>query len=169
MVEDKNNYRPRGPMTILTRQPAQGRSNEGGLRIGETERDGVIANGMSVFVRESMMTRGDGTVLTQGTRKPYHIYVDNTTGLLAVFNDKVKRSLVLDGKAPQYERSFSVLNVPYSFKLLLLELATMNVQMRLITSNNMDQFDSMKGKKKLKTETLSSKSCVAGVATQNKS
>lgn len=155
MVEDKINYRPRGPMTTLTRQPVQGRSNEGGLRIGEMERDGVIANGMAAFVRESMMTRGDGTVLTEGTRKPYHIYVDNTTGLLAVFNDKVKRSLLLDGTAPQYERSFSVLNVPYSFKLLLQELATMNVQMRLITSDNMDQLESMKGKEVIKMESFS--------------
>ena len=95
MVEDKINFRERGPNTALTRQPVQGRSNEGGLRIGEMERDGVIANGMSSFVRESMMTRGDGTMLVNSTRKPYRICVDNHTGLIAVYNEgKMQRSIM---------------------------------------------------------------------------
>lgn len=145
MVEDKINFRERGPNTALTRQPVQGRSNEGGLRIGEMERDGVIANGMSSFVRESMMTRGDGTMLVNSTRKPYRICVDNHSGLIAVYNEgKVQRS-ILDKEA-SYEGSFSVLNVPYSFKLLLQELGTMNVQMRLITSDNLSHFETMRGR-----------------------
>jgi DNA-directed RNA polymerase beta subunit len=109
------------------------------------ERDGVIANGMSSFVRESMMTRGDGTMLVNSTRKPYRICVDNHSGLIAVYNEgKVQRS-ILDKEA-SYEGSFSVLNVPYSFKLLLQELGTMNVQMRLITSDNLSHFETMRGR-----------------------
>jgi DNA-directed RNA polymerase II subunit RPB2 len=150
MVEDKINFRERGPMTTLTRQPVQGRSNEGGLRIGEMERDGVIANGMTTFVQESMMVRGDGTMVVNNSRKPYQICVDNTSGLLAVYNEHnhVMISPTLDGfKEPsKYKTSFSVCHVPYSFKLLMQELATMNVQMRLITSNNIDHIQSMKGK-----------------------
>ena len=40
MVKDKINYRARGPRTVLTRQTVQGRSNNGGLRIGEMDLDG---------------------------------------------------------------------------------------------------------------------------------
>ena len=153
MVADKVNFRSRGPNTALTRQPVQGRSNEGGLRIGEMERDGVIANGMSSFVRESMMERGDGTMLVHNSRKPYEICVDNSTGLLAVHNANVSLSPALDGMTfendvvttiPKYERTFSTLNVPYSFKLLMQECLTMGVQMRLITSDTIDHFDEMR-------------------------
>ncbi len=157
MVSDKINFRVRGPNTALTRQPVQGRSNEGGLRIGEMERDGVIANGMASFVRESMMDRGDGTMLINNSRVPYKIYVDNTTGLLAVYNEytNLQISPTLDGMqfendalitVPKHAKTFSALNVPYSFKLLLQELSTMNVQARLITSDTVDQFENMRYK-----------------------
>jgi len=154
MVEDKINFRGRGPITSLTRQPVQGRSNEGGLRIGEMERDGVIANGMASFVQDSMMARGDGTMLTNNTRKPYTVAVDNSTGLLAAYNafTNVKFSPTLDDMTfqnsvnvtnPIHERTFSELNVPYSFKLLLHELTAMNVQARMLTSDSVDQYKSM--------------------------
>jgi len=47
----------------LTHQPTQFRSNEGGMRIGDMERDGLIAHGMSKFIRESFMERSDGATL----------------------------------------------------------------------------------------------------------
>ncbi len=60
MVEDKINYRSTGPKKLMTHQPTQGRSNEGGMRIGEMERDGLISHGMSKFLHESLMDRSDG-------------------------------------------------------------------------------------------------------------
>ncbi len=63
MVEDKINYRDTGPKTMMTHQPTQGRSNEGGMRIGEMERDSLIAHGMSKFIRESFMERSDAATL----------------------------------------------------------------------------------------------------------
>ena len=63
MVEDKINYRDTGPKKLLTRQPTQGRGDEGGLRIGEMERDALLSHGMSKFLTESMMERSDKTTV----------------------------------------------------------------------------------------------------------
>jgi DNA-directed RNA polymerase beta subunit len=76
MVKDKINFRARGPNTNLTRQPVQGRANDGGLRIGEMERDGVIAHGATRFLQESMMVRGDN----------YYMAICNKTGMTAIYN-----------------------------------------------------------------------------------
>jgi DNA-directed RNA polymerase II subunit RPB2 len=60
MVEDKVNSRSTGPRKLLTHQPLEGRADEGGLRIGEMERDALISHGMAKFTQESMMDRSDG-------------------------------------------------------------------------------------------------------------
>ena len=150
MVKDKINYRARGPRTVLTRQTVQGRANDGGLRIGEMERDGIVAHGASKFVQESMLVRGD----------EYYMAVCNQTGTIAVYNESYDLFLspMTDGplkftgtlddglnieNVSRFGRSFSVLRVPYSFKLLLQELQTMNVSMRLVTSDNVDQLTSL--------------------------
>jgi DNA-directed RNA polymerase II subunit RPB2 len=154
MVKDKINYRTRGPRTVLTRQTVQGRANDGGLRIGEMERDGVIAHGAAYFLRQSMLERGD----------EYHMAVCNKTGMIAIYNpaQNLFMSPMADGpiqfadtlssadnqalnieKVTRFGRSFSVVRVPYAFKLLVQELQAMNVQMRVLTEDNIDQIASM--------------------------
>jgi hypothetical protein len=151
MVKDKINYRARGPNTNLTRQPVQGRANDGGLRIGEMERDGVLAHGMSYFLNESFMVRGD----------EYHnMAVCNKTGAISVYNksNNLFFSLFADGpisfhtnpdgsqnvkNVSKFGRSFSVLRVPYAFKLLIQELEVLNIQLRVITDDNVDQLLNM--------------------------
>jgi DNA-directed RNA polymerase II subunit RPB2 len=59
MVEDKINYRATGPRKLLTHQPLEGRANDGGLKIGEMERDVLLAHGISKFWNESVMERSD--------------------------------------------------------------------------------------------------------------
>ena len=152
MVKDKINFRERGPMTGLTRQPVQGRAKEGGLRIGEMERDGVLANGMNMFETESMMIRGDGTYIDTVThsRKPYRLTIDNVTGFISIVNNtnthyspSIDGPLTIDENGiqsiPKYNKSYSTINVPYSFKLFMQEIATMNIQMRLVTTDNIQQ------------------------------
>jgi DNA-directed RNA polymerase II subunit RPB2 len=150
MVKDKINYRARGPRTLLTRQTVQGRANDGGLRIGEMERDGVIAHGAAHFLSESFLVRGD----------EYYMAVCNKTGAISVYNKNKNLFLspfadgpihfynTIDGKMnieniTRFGRSFSILRIPYALKLLIQELQVMNVQMRLITDDNVDQLVSM--------------------------
>ena len=146
MVKDKINYRATGKRSALTRQTNQGRANDGGLRLGEMERDGIMAHGLSYFLNESYMVRGD----------EYYMAVCNKTGAIAVCNPE--RNLFLspfsdgplmfsnskDGQPvldafSVYGRSFSILRIPYALKLLMQELQVMNVQMRVITEDNVDQ------------------------------
>jgi DNA-directed RNA polymerase beta subunit len=152
MVKDKINYRARGPNTALTRQPVQGRANDGGLRIGEMERDGILAHGMSGFLNESFLLRSES--------KEYYIAVCNKSGSIAIYNESknlflspaadgpIKFNINQDGtqsimNITRFGRSFSILRVPYAFKLLIQELQVMNVQMRIITEDNVDQLLSM--------------------------
>jgi DNA-directed RNA polymerase II subunit RPB2 len=150
MVKDKINYRARGPRTGLTRQTVHGRAKDGGLRIGEMERDGIIAHGMTDFLKESMLVRGDD----------YYMAVCNTTGTIAVYNESRNLFLSPNADGPikfdgtledtlnvvnvsKYGRDFSIVRVPYSFKLLLQEIKTMNIQMRIITEDNVDQLTNL--------------------------
>ena len=152
MVKDKINYRARGPNTVLTRQPVQGRANDGGLRIGEMERDGVLAHGMSYFLNESFMVRGE--------KQDYFIAICNKTGAVSIYNESrnlflspyadgpIKFNINPDGSQSimnlsRFGRSFSILKIPYAFKLMIQELQVMNVQMRIITEENVDQLLSM--------------------------
>ena len=146
MVKDKINYRATGKRSLLTRQTNQGRANDGGLKIGEMERDGIMAHGMSFFLNESYMVRGD----------QYYMAVCNKTGTIAVYNPErnlflspsadgplvyntnVEGKLILD-VISKHGRSFSLLRIPYALKLLIQELQVMNVQMRIITEDNIDQ------------------------------
>ena len=147
MVKDKINYRAKGPRTMLTRQTVQGRANDGGLRIGEMERDGVAAHGMTYFLQESMMERGD----------KYYMAVCNNSGTIAVYNEdkNIFLSPHVDGPLrfntqqindikldtiSKHGHNFSIVEVPYCFKLLMQELKTMNIQMRLITDDNIEQY-----------------------------
>ena len=151
MVKDKINYRAQGPRTALTRQPVSGRANDGGLRIGEMERDVLISHGMNAFLKDSMMERGD----------KYYLAICNQTGMIAVYNPSKNLFMspmadgplrfigTVDGKSmnieniTKYGRSFSIVCVPYSFKLLLQELQTANIQMRIITEDNIQQLENL--------------------------
>ncbi|KAI1340133.1 RNA polymerase Rpb2 [Xylariaceae sp. FL0016] len=112
MVQDKMHSRSRGPRAILTRQPTEGRSRDGGLRLGEMERDCLVAYGASQLLLERLMTSSDGT----------EIDVCQRCGLFGYkgYCGTCKST-----------REIAKMTMPYAAKLLVQELISMNVGVRL--------------------------------------
>lgn len=59
MVHDKSQARSTGPVDILTQQPLKGRKKGGGIRMGEMERDALLAHGLSQTVNERLFRSSD--------------------------------------------------------------------------------------------------------------
>jgi DNA-directed RNA polymerase II subunit RPB2 len=122
MVNDKQHSRSIGPMVNLTRQPAEGRSRDGGLRFGEMERDAMISHGASRFTRGRMYDASD----------KYHVYSCNKCGMIATYNDEMHIHIC---RTCENRVDFSYVEIPYACKLLFQELMTMNIAPRIMTSN----------------------------------
>ena len=78
----------------MVRQPASGRANNGGLRIGEMERDSIISHGISEFLNESIMERSD----------KFKVQIDTTSGMIN-YDDKKETKVNVE--------------IPYCMKLRL--------------------------------------------------
>ena len=122
MVADKQHSRNIGPMVNLTRQPAEGRSRDGGLRFGEMERDATISHGASYFTKERIYDVSD----------KYSVHTCNQCGLIVPFNVEQKIHYC---KVCENRTDFSYVKLPYSCKLLFQELMAMNVVPRIITNS----------------------------------
>jgi len=110
MVEDKLNYRATGPKKLLTHQPVEGRANDGGLRIGEMERDCLITHGTSKFLNESLMERSDKTELLY---QPESGLLDANPELESV-----------------------ILTTPYALGLTIHELESMHISVNLVSGSS---------------------------------
>ncbi|PKI83324.1 Ret1p [Malassezia vespertilionis] len=116
MVMDKMHARARGPRAVLTRQPTEGRSRDGGLRLGEMERDCLIGYGATQLLLERLMVSSDAFVVD----------VCEDCGLLG-YNGYCSYC-----KSPKHVVK---LTVPYATKLLFQELMAMQVVPRLVLEN----------------------------------
>ena len=121
MVADKYHSRSIGPMVVLTRQPAEGRSRDGGLRFGEMERDCMVSHGASRFTIDRLYHASDS----------YVVYTCQKCGLIAVFNPVKKINIC---KTCHNTTHFNKVQMPYACKLLFQELITMNIAPRIITN-----------------------------------
>jgi DNA-directed RNA polymerase II subunit RPB2 len=120
MVIDKMHGRGRGPIVSLTRQPCEGRSRDGGLRVGEMERDCFISHGVSVFTKERLMDVSD----------PFTTGVCTSCGSLSMINEKDK---VYECRSCSTKTGLEDRTIPYAVKLWLQELEAMHISPRMVS------------------------------------
>ena len=120
MVSDKCHSRgSNGPIIMLTRQPAEGRARNGGLRFGEMERDCIIGHGASAFLKERMLDVSDN----------FRVFICRKCGLIPIANPE---KAIYKCNYCKNNADISQVRIPYSMKLLIQELMTMSVAPRIV-------------------------------------
>ena len=116
MAANKLHARASGRIQLLTRQPVEGRSKGGGLRLGEMEKDCFVAHGASLLLKERFDS--DKTV----------IHICEACGMLAVHDSfRNRKFCVKDGSNVE----ITPIEISYAFKLLLDELKALGIAPRL--------------------------------------
>jgi DNA-directed RNA polymerase beta subunit len=120
MVANKIHSRARGPVQLLTRQPTEGRAKEGGLRLGEMEKDTFIAHGASLLLKERFDS--DKTIVP----------VCEECGSIAVYDEFKKKSYcALCGDNTE----ISNVEMAYAFKLFMDEIKGLCIQPKMELEN----------------------------------
>jgi DNA-directed RNA polymerase subunit B' len=112
MVAGKIQSRATGPVALLTRQPTEGKAKEGGLKLGEMEKDTLVAHGASLLLKERFDS--DKTIVP----------VCKKSGLIGYYDARKNRLI-----SPIYgeESEMEYVEMSYAFKLLLDELKSMMI------------------------------------------
>jgi DNA-directed RNA polymerase II subunit RPB2 len=122
MVIDKRHSRSRGPIVSLTRQPCEGRSRDGGLRVGEMERDCMLSHGISMFTKERLMDVSD----------PFLTGICKSCGTLAIVNPVEK---IYSCGSCGNRTDFVQKTIPYAMKLWMQELEAMHIIPHMVLEN----------------------------------
>ena len=120
MTADKVHSRAcNGPVVMLTRQPAEGRARDGGLRLGEMEIECNWAHGIMHFLKERFMECSDN----------YRVFVCKKCGMMANVNPEKG---IFQCKPCKNTSNFSEIRIPYACKLLFQEIQTMSIGAKFI-------------------------------------
>src|SRR3990167_2937380 len=114
-VADKIQARARGPVTLLTRQPTEGKAKEGGLRLGEMEKDSFVAHGASLLMKERFDS--DKAI----------IWICGKCGDSAVHDAYRNKAYCLCGE----KVNIHPIEMSYAFKLFLDELKSLHLKPKL--------------------------------------
>ncbi len=133
LTEDKIHARSRGPRQLLTRQPTEGRSRDGGSRVGEMERDALISLNCAKFIQEKMMNNSDAFIMhiCNNCGSFAHRYIDdernkNIESFPTIYD-------IYECELCKNKSNISKIRLPYACKLLFQELKSMNVFPRIFT------------------------------------
>src|SRR3989344_1649299 len=111
MVKNKLQARASGKVTLLTRQPVEGRARGGALRLGEMEQQALVAHGASLLLKE----RYDSDKTT--------IYICSSCGNIGI-KDTIRNKIycpICGGS------EIEPIEVAYAFKLLVEELLGLHI------------------------------------------
>ena len=120
MVMDKMHSRAKGPVANMTRQPTEGRNRDGGFRVGEMERDALIAYGVSGFLKETLLERSDN----------YKVHICKICNDIAQVN---RRRNIYYCKRCSSTSGFAEIRLPYAMKLMKQEVGGMSIGMGIIS------------------------------------
>lgn len=131
MVSDKFQVRTTGPVHNLTQQPVKGRKRAGGIRLGEMERDSLLAHGIAFVLQDRLMNCSDyskafvctscGSILSPIPTAAASSGESAAVHCQSCSKDPKKKNL----------NTIETVAIPFVFRYLASELMAMNINMRL--------------------------------------